>query len=602
MTAQTALSVAVVLLAALVAWFGAPLFARIETALGQVAQRKGLAILIAGVVPLAIRLALLPVLPIPIPQAHDEFSYLLAADTFAHGRLANPPHAAAIYFETMHVLMHPTYVSIYPPAQGLALAFGQVFFGHPWVGVWLSFGCMCAAACWMLQGCLPPGWALFGSLLFGLRLGILSYWMNSYWGGAVAACGGMLVLGALPRMLEGRSRWAAFWLGLGIAILANSRPYEGAVLVVLVALPICWRSWKEKTLPVLWPAALVILLSAGCMALYFQRTTGNPLRMPYVVYREAASTAPHFVFQRPRPEPKWNYDVLREFYTSELHDYTVAREHPFQAALAKLVSWWRFYIGITLTLPLIVFCFWKKPWARAHWITLAIFLAVAITPQVWFSPHYAAPATGLVMIAVTAGLARIHIRSPWLVRTIALCACATIVVNASFKSPGAPGSRWTAWGVAPAGFSRASVAAKLDAAAGQHLVLVHYSPHHNFHQEWVYNDADIDNSKIVWARDSGPFLNRTLLRHFQGRRVWLVDPDGTPPRVAPYPGELIGDPERLSRAMLDAAPAELLTCDQWNYVFTRATGLEAAPGCEALGARDARYSIDRWMVWMGGHQ
>src|ERR1700751_2713663 len=88
---------------------------------------------------------------------------------------------------------------------------------------------MGAVIYWMLLAWLPPRWALLGGLIAWLKFAVVSYWVNSYWGGAVAATGGALLLGALARLLRRPRSRDAFLFALALAILANSRPYEGAL-------------------------------------------------------------------------------------------------------------------------------------------------------------------------------------------------------------------------------------------------------------------------------------------------------------------------------------------------------------------------------------
>src|SRR6202161_6122 len=202
----------------------------------RLAEKTGWSMALLALLPVALRLALLPQYSIPTPNFSDDFSYLLIADTLRHFRLANPTHSLHQFFETFFVLQQPAYASIFPLGQGLVLAIGWTIFGHPWAGVALNIGALCALCYWMLRAWTSPGWALVGGLLAVIEFGPLNQWMNSYWGGAVSACAGCLVFGSLPRWRDsGRPRYAVL-PGAVLALQLLTRPYEAIFLVLAVLL------------------------------------------------------------------------------------------------------------------------------------------------------------------------------------------------------------------------------------------------------------------------------------------------------------------------------------------------------------------------------
>jgi hypothetical protein len=108
-----------------------------------------------------------------------------------------------------------------------------------------------------------------------------------------------------------------------------------------------------------------------------------------------------------------------------------------------------------------------------------------------------------------------------------------------------PPSRWAnVWyGPDHFGTERARIDAGLQKFPGRQLVIIRYLPNHYVLDEWVYNEADVDRSKVVWAREMKPSENDELMLYYHDRKVWLVEPDALPPSVTPYPM-----PERLPAA------------------------------------------------------
>jgi hypothetical protein len=517
----------------------------VERVFGKLARRKTVVIALLFLVVITVRLAILPLLPVPVPSIHDEFSYLLMADTFAHGRLANPPHPMWMSFESFHVNWFPTYSSKYPPGQGAVLALGQLL-GNPWIGVLLSVGAMCAAILWMLQAWLPARWALLGGVLVALKFGIASYWINSYWGGAVAATGGALVLGAMPRIVRRARRTRdALLLGLGIAILANTRPYEG----LLFCLPVAgwflwWLAGKTKSpvaphariVDVLAPLAVVLTLTVGFLGYYNWRLTGNALLFPHALNSRTYRTTGLFLWDHPRKPLQYHNQQFEDFYNGwEREDYQNTWEDVRKVSAEKLTRtgstyfWW----GALLLLPGLPFVFFD----RKMRLPILIFLlgTAGFLVLIWSMPHYVATLTCVIFLLLVQAIRhlrtfRLGRRPLGLALSWAIVCLLATDVGLSVPLHVCDQLDWTCKGDP----SRAAVAIKLSKTPGKHLVMVRYDEDHNLHDEWVYNGAEIDAAKVLWARELDPAQNAKLFAYFKDRQIWLVTPDQDNTYLEPY--------------------------------------------------------------------
>lgn len=523
----------------------------------RLAEKTVWCMLLLGALPVVLRLALLLHHPVPTPDIYDEFSHLLVADTLRHFRLANPPHPFHQFFETFFVLQEPTYSSIYPIGQGLILALGWTLLGHPWAGVVISIAAFCSLSYWMLRAWTTPGWALIGGLLTVIEFGPLNQWMNSYWGGAVPAAAGCLVFGALPRIRQnGRLRDGA-WLGLGLALHLLTRQYESIFLIVSVILFFLPDLRRPSSLfHLARPAAValaVVILALAITLLQNKRVTGNWTTLPEMLSQYQYGVPAALTFQ-PDPVPH------RELTPQQALDYKMQLSFrgghnetlgSFLLRLEYRVRYYRFFFLAPLYLVLPIFLASIRGY-RFVWVVLTLLIfALGVNFFPAFQFHYIAGVSCLFVLVSVAGLDRL---SRFTVQgwpsgqqaaalVIFLCIAPFLYWYTLhlFETPefSMTALQYETWDALNHGNPERRIAVNRQLAQhpGKLLVFVRYWPQHIFQEEWVFNAADIDSSRIVWARDLGAAENEALRRYYPDRTVWLLEPDARPPKLSPYPPE-----------------------------------------------------------------
>jgi hypothetical protein len=475
------------------------------------------------------------------------------------------------HFETFHVSMKPTYMSMYFPAQGLILAAGKVLTGHPWYGLLIVTALMCAAICWMLQAWLPPSWALLGGVLAILRLGLFSYWIDTYSGaGSVAALGGALVLGALSRLMKTTRLRDGLLMAVGVILLGTSRLYECMLLCLPVLCFLVWWMLFGKSRPsgvaLLRCTAIPLMLvvaAGGWMGYYNYRAFGSATTLPYTVNRAQYAITPYFVWQSPRPEPVYRYEVMRKFY-SHTEFNTFKEIHSLSGfvpeTLLKASRGMLFYAGTVLLIPLIMVrrVFLDR---RIRFLIMCVLVLMAgQLVEIFLIPHYIAPFAAAFYAIGLQAMRHLRVWTPGdqpvgitLVRlTVTLCVFLAGVrlfaeplhLNLPVW-PGAWASEW--YGISSrSGTDRMQIEKRLELLPEKQLVIVRYAADHNSLDEWVYNAADIDRSKVIWAREMDQAENLELIHYYKDRTVWLVQPDTKPAKVSLY-SLLAQEPSGASR-------------------------------------------------------
>lgn len=281
---------------------------------------------------------------------------------------------------------------------------------------------------------------------------------------------------------------------------------------------------------------MVLAVTASGLMYYNWRSTGSPTTMPYQLNWERYHITKPFLWQSKRPVPEYNHPQMRKVYVYwELPPYLETRyrsglEHHL---VMQLRLCWRYWIYPLF--PLLLIGVWyatKKPRLRIFAIAFILVLALLLSMTWPVQPFYAGGVYPAVLAMLLFGLRLLRVwdlggRRVGLALSYSVVAVVFVLCAARVGLALTDGQGVVNLGHSPFNIERSRIRSQLEKLPGKHLVIVYYRLDHG-PQEWVYNSANIDDQRVVWARNMGVQKNQELLDYYKHRQVWVIDADERP--------------------------------------------------------------------------
>ncbi len=495
----------------------------------------------------------------PVPSMHDDFGNLLVASTLLEGRLTNPVPSAWQSMETFHIVLQPTYATKFPIGLGAMLAVGKLLTGSFAVGLWLSAALACSAISWMITAHFPRRWGFAAGVFAATHPCWQNGWSQEFTNGWLAIAGVALVFGGLLRIRRsyrsesstGTRTFAGSLtavVGAGCVLTLFSRPFEGGLVCGLLGLYFL-RTLIARRLTLssrFWRAALpgaAVLACGLCLQLVINHSiTGDYLQLPYQLHEKQYGVAPVLIWQKPH-EPSMGHRFLEQVkfhrgWSMEEFQKAASFQGYFtllQTRVGYSINHWGNFLALA---PVCLLALGAERRRLIGFIGLLLIAFLIINCIPWAMPQYVSPLIPVVLFiacAVARGIFqrlvhqfslsahRLRIEALLLVCILLFHGCSTCRTaydRSHFRS---------GWEKTVAD-QRAAMVYELESLPGNDLVLVKYQPNHNVHFEWVFNEANLERSSVIWARWGSAEMNDNVLKSYAGRKNWLLefDQDGKP--------------------------------------------------------------------------